>query len=176
MRNFNKHSVSSFTEISSIDSKIDTINKFYKHLLKLNDVKSQNKNTKQKKKNNCVKNASLLYYELINMYKKEYEQVFENKDENWIKKHDYKNLKDFNYQVDEIKKDEAEKEKEDKTDQKLPPWIKVPKSRFNEIKYVITRSNNSRLMTSIGKLKITLKNAEKLLEDIIIGKIDKEEA
>ena len=82
------------------------------------------------------------------MYKKEYEQVFENKDENWIKKHDYKNLKDFNYQVDEIKKDEAEKEKEDKKDQKLPPWIKVPKSRFNEIKYVITRSNNSRLMTS----------------------------
>ena len=30
-----------------------TINKFYKNLLKLNDVKSQNKNTKQKK-NNCV--------------------------------------------------------------------------------------------------------------------------
>ena len=51
-----------------------------------------------------LKNASLLYYELINMYKKEYEQVFENKDENWRKKHGDKNLKDFSYQVDEVKK------------------------------------------------------------------------
>ena len=78
--------MSIFNETSSVDSRFDTINKFYKDLLKLNDVKSQNKNTKQKKKKkkkNCVKNASLLYYELINnMYKKEYEQVFENKDEN----------------------------------------------------------------------------------------------
>ena len=123
-----------------------------------------------------LKNVSLRYYELINIYKKVYEQVFENKDENWRKKHDYKNLKDFSYQVDEVKKDEAEKEKEDETDQKLPPWIKMPKSRFNEIKNVITRSNESRSMTGIGKRKITLKNAEKLLEGIISGKIDKKEA
>ena len=55
MHNLNgKYSVSSFNEISSVDSKFDTINKFYKDLLKLNDVKSQNKDTKQKK-NNCVK-------------------------------------------------------------------------------------------------------------------------
>ena len=33
-----------------------------------------------------LKNASLLYYELINLYKKEYQQIFENKDENWRKK------------------------------------------------------------------------------------------
>ena len=49
VHNINKYSVSSFNEISSIDSKLDTINKFYKDLLKLNDVKSQNENTKQKK-------------------------------------------------------------------------------------------------------------------------------
>ena len=71
VRNFNKYSVSSFNEISSIDSKFDTINKFYKDLLKLNDGKSQNKNTKEKIIT-VFKNASLLYYELINMYKKEY--------------------------------------------------------------------------------------------------------
>ena len=41
VHNFNKYSVSSFNEISSIDSKFDTINKFYKDLLKLNDVKSK---------------------------------------------------------------------------------------------------------------------------------------
>ena len=167
--------MSSFNEISSVDSKFDTINKFYKDLLKLNDVKSQNKNTKQKKIT-VLKNASLLYYELINQYKKKYEQAFENKDENWRKKHDYKNLKDFSHQVGEVKKDEAEKEKEDETDKKLPKWIKVPKSRFNEIKDVITRSDESRLMTIIGKRKITLKNTEKLLEGIISGKIDKKEA
>ena len=100
MHNFNKYSVSSFNEISSIDSKFDTINKFYKDLLKLNDVKSQNKITKQKKIT-VLKNASLLYSKWIDMYKKEHEQIFENKDENWRKKHDYKNMKDFSYQVDE---------------------------------------------------------------------------
>ena len=48
-------------------------------------------------------------------------------------KHDYKHLKYFGYQADV-----TEKEDEDKTDQELPPWIKVTKSRFNEIKDVIT--------------------------------------
>ena len=112
------------------------------------------------------------------MYKKEYEQVFEIKHENWKKKNDYKNLKNFSHQVDKVRKDEAEKGKEDgyETDQELPPWIKVPKNRFNEIKDVITRSNESRLITSIGKRKITLKNAEKLLKGIINGKIVKNEA
>ena len=46
VHNFNKYSVSSFNEISSIDCKFDTMSKFYKDLLKLNDVKSQNKITK----------------------------------------------------------------------------------------------------------------------------------
>ena len=52
----------------------------------------------------------------------------------------------------------------------------MPKSKFNEIKDVITRSDESRLMTSIGERKITLKNANKLLEGIISGKIDKKKA
>ena len=146
-------------------SSVHNFNKYSvpKDLLKLNGVKSQNENTR--KKITVLKNASLLYYELIDMCKKEHEQVSENKDENWKKKHDYKNLKDFSYQVDEVKKDKAEKEKEDEdedeTDQELPPWIKVSKNRFSGIKDVITRSNESRLMTSIGKRKITLKNSEK---------------
>ena len=50
VHNFNKYSVSSLNEISSNDSKFDTINKSYKDLLKLNDFKSQNKIAKQKKK------------------------------------------------------------------------------------------------------------------------------
>ena len=43
VHDFNKYSVSSFNEISSIDSKFV---KFYKDLLKLNDVESLNKITK----------------------------------------------------------------------------------------------------------------------------------
>ena len=72
-----------------------------------------------------LKNASLLYNKWIDMYKKEYEPVFENKDENWRKKHDYKNLKDFSYQVDEVNKADVT-EKEDETNQELLPW-KSPK-------------------------------------------------
>ena len=60
-----------------------------------------------------LKNAALPHYELIDMYKKEYGQAFESKDENWRKKHDYKNLKEFSYQVDK-EEDKTEKE-EDKT-------------------------------------------------------------
>ena len=124
-----------------------------------------------------LKNASLLYNKWIDMYKKEYEQVFENKDKNWRKKDDYKYLKDFSYQVDEVNKaDVTEKEDEDETDQELRPWIKVPKSRFNEIKHVITRANESKLVTRLGKRNMTLKNAEKLIEGIISGKINKKEA
>ena len=149
VHDFNKYSVSSFNEISSADSEFDTINKFYKYLLKLKDVKSQNKTTKQKKII-VLKNASLLYNLWIDMYKKEYEQVFENKDENWRKKHDYKNLKDFSYQVDEVNKaDATEKEDEDETDRELPPSIKVRKSIFNEIKDKITKANENKLMTRL---------------------------
>ena len=78
----------------------------------------------------------MLYNKWIDKCKKEYEQVSENKDENWRKKHD---------KVDEVNKaDVTEKGDEDEIDQELPPWIKVPKSRFNEIKDMITRANGSK--------------------------------
>ena len=67
---------------------------------------------------------------------------------------------------------EKQNEDEDETDQELPPWIKVSKSRFNEIKDVITKANESKLMTKLEGRNITLKRAEKLLEGIISGKID----
>ena len=40
VHNFSKYSLPNFNEISSTESKFDTINKFYKDLLKLNDAKS----------------------------------------------------------------------------------------------------------------------------------------
>ena len=79
VHNFNKYKVFHFDEISSVDSKFDTLIKFYKDFKKLNDVKSQNENTKQKRIN-MLKNASLIYDDLINMYKKECNEAFESKD------------------------------------------------------------------------------------------------
>ena len=70
----------------------------------------------------------------------------------------------------------TEKEEEDETDQELPPWMKVPKSRFNETKDVITRAIESKLMTRMEGRNISLKNAEKLLEGMISGKITKKKA
>ena len=98
-----------------------------------------------------LKNATQLYNKWIDIYKKGYEQVFETKDEDWSKKNDYKHLKNFRYQVDKVNKaDVTEKEDKDETDRELPPWIKVTKSRFNEIRDVITRANGSKLINRIS--------------------------
>ena len=50
--------------------------------------------------------------------KKEYIQGFENKDEDWRKKHDYKNLKDLGYQAEKDEKDETNDEEEET----IPEW------------------------------------------------------
>ena len=49
VHNFNKYSLPNFNDLSSVNSKFDTINKFYKDLVKLSSAKSQTDNTKQKK-------------------------------------------------------------------------------------------------------------------------------
>ena len=49
VHNFNEYRLSNFYEISLSDSKFHTINKFYKNLLKLNNVKSKTEDRKQKK-------------------------------------------------------------------------------------------------------------------------------
>ena len=122
----------------------------------------------------CLKNATQLYNKWIHMYKKEYEQVFETKDEEWKQKNYYKNLKEFNYQVNKV--DVTEKEDEDKTDQKLPPWIKLSKSRFNERNDEVTKNYESKLTSRVEKKNITLNKAKELLEGIINKKIDRKEA
>ena len=53
-------------------------------------------------------------------------------------------MKELENKVDKVGETdgtEKEGEDEDKTDQELPPWIKVTESRFNEMKYVITKAN-----------------------------------
>ena len=131
----NKYSVSNFSEISSRDSKFNTLNKFYKDFKKLEDVKSQTNETKQKK-TTVLKNSSVLYDMLIKIYRKEYNQVFKSKDENWRQKHDYKNLKDLNYQPDQIQPGQPQQSDQSR----LPTWVKATKSRFNEIQSIITEA------------------------------------
>ena len=50
---------------------------------------------------------------------------------------------------------------------------KSDKSRFNEMKDLTTRANESKLTTRLRKRNITLKDAEKLLKDVISGNINK---
>ena len=52
----------------------------------------------------------------------------------------------------------------------------MTKSRSNEIRYGITRANESKFMTRLEKRNFTLKNAEKILEDVISGKVNKKKA
>ena len=52
----------------------------------------------------------------------------------------------------------------------------MPKSRFNEIEDVITRANESKLMARLEGRNITPKNAGKLLDGMISGKINKKKA
>ena len=43
----------------------------------------------------------MFYHELVSVYKKEYGQTFKHKDKEWRQKHDYKNLKQLDYQPNE---------------------------------------------------------------------------
>ena len=50
----------------------------------------------------------MLYDVLIKIYKKENNQVFKSKDKHWKQKHNYKNLKDLNYQPVQIQPDQPQ--------------------------------------------------------------------
>ena len=58
----------------------------------------------------------------------------------------------------------------------LPTWVKVTKITFNEIQSIITEAKKSWLSTNIENKEITLDNPEKLVEGIVIEKVNKEEA
>ena len=121
---------------------------------------------------------------MINIYKKEYEQAFEIKDENWRKKYDCKPLKIFNYEVDKTKKskikkkkeeDKAEKEEENKTDQEILSWTKS-KEEFNELKYRLVGLRNNELKTSTNKHQYYFSYMKKLIKYIFNNKTTKDDA
>ena len=58
--------------------------------------------------------------------KRRYNQTFKSKDKKWRLKHGYKNLKDLDYQPDQLV---------------LPKWVKVTINRFNEIQSLVTEAS-----------------------------------
>ena len=72
VRNFNKYGLPNFNEISSVESKVDTLNNFYKDFIKLQGIKSKTHERKQNKMT-VLNNASLLYDELISIFLKKYD-------------------------------------------------------------------------------------------------------
>ena len=154
--------MSNIKEITSIDSKFDTLKNFYKEFKKLEGVKNETKETKQKKIT-VLKNASLLYDELVRDYKKEYIQIFKSKDKEWRLKHDYKNLKDLDYQPDKLQPGQSIS---------ATKMGKSDRNRFDEIQSIVIEAKRNKLKTSADGKEFKLNNAESLLKDISSAKID----
>ena len=65
--------------------------------------------------------------------KRRYNQTFKSKDKKWRLKHGYKNLKDLDYQPDQLQPDQLV----------LPKWEKVAINRFNEIQSLVTEAKKN---------------------------------
>ena len=81
----------------------------------------------------------------------------------------------MDYQSDKADDQDEEDEigyEEDETEaeETIPEWLKVSKDRFDRIRSMVTRNVDDGLHTTVDNKKITLKNAQKLLQDI--GRID----
>ena len=110
------------------------------------------------------------------MYKKEYNQVFESKDEDWREKHNYKDMKYLDYRSDKAKKvDKASKEDEcnaEETDQELLPWIES-KDKFNKLKNRILSLKDDKLKTGTDKYRYDFSNRKEVIIEIANNKIKK---
>ena len=127
--------MSNFNEISSIDSKFDALDKFYKDLERLETVKSKNKNTKKKKVIVLKMHQCFMMSWLVPVKKKKSNnnQSFKSKDKYCRLKHDYKNLKGLDYLPDQSQLDQSQ------SDELVPPkWVRVTKNRFAELLNIVT--------------------------------------
>ena len=95
-----------YSKLESIEEKILMINELYK---KIEDVKNDDNilSEDNDKKNRILNNASKVYNKLLDNYKYEYLEQYEDNNEEWEKKYDYKhfnNLADREDKVFDIKK------------------------------------------------------------------------
>ena len=115
---FYKYRLSEFVKISSIESKFDTLETFYKELI---DLKSLNARTTEnmKHKSTVLNNVSELYDDLIKEYKAVYEREPKyDKYDSWKQKYDFKDLRNLDYQPVKLKTESLSNI--DKSDLKQP--------------------------------------------------------
>ena len=106
-----------------------------------------------------MKNVDELYKKYYNDYKSDFDTNNE-LTENKKKKCNFKN-----FELDNIISTKSDK-------LKLLKWIKVSKTRFNEILSIITEAKNNGLKVNVDGEEITLDKAESLLKDINSKKIN----
>ena len=95
------------------------------------------------------------------MYKKEYQQVFETKDEDFKKKYNYENFKDFRNYVTEIKDKKTDGEADEETDEEtVITWMHRPKNEFDKLLNKVTRYRSDVSRTKAGNKTITPGNAK----------------
>ena len=182
--NFYKYRFSKFAQMSSIESKFNTLEMFYRQFISLKSLEVRTKeNTNHKSV--VLNNALNEYDKLIKEYKKIYERESNNdKSCGWKQKYNPKNLKALDYQPAELEtKSLADGNRSDlkqptplkqlKLDEiSKPLWINLSTKNFNSlIKDAVDNLDNEDY-----NRRYDLKNAENFLLEIITKKISEKEA
>ena len=176
---FEKHKLGKFNKIPSIESKFDTTVESYRDFFKLMDLDTEAENINHEYV--VLNEVSKLYDNLIKEYKKVYERESKNnKSDTLEQKYDPKNLR----ALEHVKLKTKSLAGENRTDIKQPTqlkqlklneiqkplWIKLARKDFD----VVDNLDNEDYKTKEGGNKYDLKNAGKLLLEIITKKFSKD--
>ena len=176
---FEKYKLGKFNKIPSIESKFDTTEESYRDFFKLMDLDTETENINHE--NVVLNKVSKLYDNLIKEYTKVYERESKNnKSDTLEQKYDPKNLR----ALEHVKLKTKSLAGENRTDIKQPTqlkqlklneiqkplWIKLARKDFD----VVDNLDNEDYKTKEGGNKYDLKNAGKLLLEIITKKFSKD--
>ena len=176
---FEKHKLGKFNKTPSIESKFDTTVESYRDFFKLMDLDTEAENINHEYV--VLNEVSKLYDNLIKEYKKVYERESKNnKSDTLEQKYDPKNLR----ALEHVKLKTKSLAGENRTDIKQPTqlkqlklneiqkplWIKLARKDFD----VVDNLDNEDYKTKEGGNKYDLKNAGKLLLEIITKKFSKD--
>ena len=181
---FEKYKLGKSNKIPSIESKFDTAEKSYRDFFKLMDLDTEAENINHE--NVVLNDVSTLYDNLIKEYTKVYgRESKNNKSDTLEQKYDPKNLR----ALEPVKLKTKSLSGENRTDIKQPTqfkqlklneiqkplWIKMTRKDFDLlIKDVVDNLDNEDYKTKEGGNKYDLKNAGKLLLEIIAKKFSKD--
>ena len=176
---FEKHKLGKFNKTPSIESKFDTTVESYRDFFKLMDLDTEAENINHE--NVVLNDVSTLYDNLIKEYTKVYgRESKNNKSDTLEQKYDPKNLRSLEH----VKLKTKSLAGENRTDIKQPTqlkqlklneiqkplWIKLARKDFD----VVDNLDNEDYKTKEGGNKYDLKNAGKLLLEIITKKFSKD--